>query len=72
VSYRSILDSPFIAVPYDVILPGVLRGGDVPEAAAALAPRPLKLEDLVDGLNRSVKGEAAVGPSSWLLDQLKN
>jgi dienelactone hydrolase len=74
VSYRSILDSPFLAVPYDAILPGVLRNGDLPEAAAAIAPRPSKLEDLVDGLNRRAKGQAAspAGPSSWLLEQLKN
>ena len=32
----------------------VLSTGDLPELAAALAPRPLRLEGLVDGLNRKV------------------
>jgi len=71
-SYRSILDSPFIAVPYDVILPGVLRSGDLSNVAEALRPRALKLEDTVDGLNRRVKGSDPIGPSRWLLEQLKN
>jgi dienelactone hydrolase len=72
--YRRILDSPFIAVPYDVILPGVLRKGDLLRTIEAIHPRALMREDLVDGLNRRAKGQAAesVGPSRWLLDQLKN
>jgi dienelactone hydrolase len=71
-SYASILKSPFIAVPYDAILPGVLKHGDLAEAARSIEPRPLKLEEMVDGLNRRVKGEDPVGPSRWLLEQLKN
>jgi dienelactone hydrolase len=50
--YQSLLDSPFIYVPHDVIIPGVLTAGDLEDVAAALAPRPLRLEALVDGLNR--------------------
>ncbi len=71
-SYDSVLRSPFIGVPYDIILPGVLRSGDLPGLVEALRPRALKLEDAVDGLNRRVKGAEPVGPSGWLLDQLKN
>jgi dienelactone hydrolase len=70
-SYRSILNSPFIAVPYDVMLPGVLRNGDLPLVEEALGSRVLKL-DTVDGLNRRVKSAEPVGPSAWLLGQLKN
>jgi cephalosporin-C deacetylase-like acetyl esterase len=54
VSYRSILLSPFCYVPHDCIIPGALTAGDLSDVAAILAPRPVKLEGLVDGLNREV------------------
>lgn len=56
--YRSILDSPFCYVPYDTILPGALTIGDLGDVAAMLAPRPVLLEELVDGWNRRVPEEA--------------
>jgi hypothetical protein len=49
--YQSILESPFCYVPHDVIVPGVLKAGDLCDVAAALAPRPLRLTELVDGRN---------------------
>jgi len=52
--YRSVLESPFVYVPHDVIVPGVLAMGDLSDVAAALAPRPLWLESMVDGGNREV------------------
>lgn len=57
VSYRSLLDSPFIHVPYDVIVPGAIAAGDLPDVAAALAPLSVRLTDQVDGTNRR--------PSRW-------
>jgi dienelactone hydrolase len=54
VSYHSLLASPFVHVPYDIVVPGVLTVGDLPDVVAALAPRPVRLEGLVDGLNRKV------------------
>src|SRR5262249_54029148 len=59
VSYQSVLESPFIYVPHDVIVPGALTAGDLPDVAAALAPRSLQLEALIDGRNRRVSAEAA-------------
>jgi hypothetical protein len=56
--YRALLDSQFVYVPHDVIVPGALTAGDLYDVAAALAPRPLRLEALVDGLNRRVKADA--------------
>jgi dienelactone hydrolase len=50
--YESVLRSPFCYLPHDVIVPGALTVGDLCDVAAALAPRPLHLERLVDGLNR--------------------
>jgi hypothetical protein len=52
--YRSLLESPFCYVPHDAVIPGALTTGDLCDVAAALAPRPLGLEGLVDGLNRKV------------------
>jgi dienelactone hydrolase len=56
-SYASILLSPFCYVPHDVIVPGALTLGDLDDVAAALVPRPVRVEALVDGLNRSVSDE---------------
>jgi hypothetical protein len=52
--YQSLLQSPFCYVPHDIIVPGALTTGDLCDVAAGLAPRPLRLAGLVDGLNRSV------------------
>jgi cephalosporin-C deacetylase-like acetyl esterase len=52
--YESVLRSQFCYVPHDAIIPGALTTGDLSEVAAALAPRSLRLEGLVDGTNRKV------------------
>jgi cephalosporin-C deacetylase-like acetyl esterase len=57
VSYRSLLDSPFCYVPHDAVVPGALTTGDLPDILAALAPRALRIEGAVDGLNRRVPGK---------------
>jgi hypothetical protein len=56
--YQSVLGSQFVYIPHDVVVPGALMAGDLCDVAAALAPRPLRLEGMVDGLNRVVKAEA--------------
>jgi len=53
-SFRSLLDSQFLYVPHDSVVPGALTVGDVADIAAALVPRPLLVECPVDGLNRGV------------------
>jgi hypothetical protein len=55
--YHSLLQSPFCYVPRDVAVPGALTAGDLCDVAAVLAPRPLRLEGLVDGLNREVPSD---------------
>ncbi|MCI0641187.1 MAG: hypothetical protein L0Y72_09030 [Gemmataceae bacterium] len=52
VSFRSLLRSPFLYVPHDAIVPGILEVCDVEDIVAALSPRPVRLEAMVDGLNR--------------------
>jgi hypothetical protein len=58
VAYQSILESPFVNVPYDIVVPGVFDAGDLGDVAASLAPRPLLLEELVDARNRLVPDAA--------------
>jgi cephalosporin-C deacetylase-like acetyl esterase len=56
--YDSLLRSPFCYVPHDALIPGALTAGDLNAVASALAPRPLRMEGLVDGLNREVPADA--------------
>ncbi|MBI3694089.1 MAG: acetylxylan esterase [Acidobacteria bacterium] len=61
VGYLSILEDRFAYVPADVMVPGALEAGDIGDLAAALAPRPLLLEGLVDGRNRAASDSALRG-----------
>jgi dienelactone hydrolase len=58
VGFRTVLENPFLYVPHDVIVPGVLATGDLTDVAAALTPRALRLEAPVDGRNRPVERTA--------------
>jgi len=51
VGYVSLLNNVFCYVPHDAVVPGALTAGDLCDVAAALAPRPLRIEGLVDGRN---------------------
>ena len=53
-AYSSVLEDQFAYVPNDVVVPGILEVADVADIAAALAPRPLLMEQFVDGQNRVV------------------
>lgn len=54
VSFRSMLESPFCYFPHDAVIPGVLPVAEMETLALANAKRGLRLEGLVDGLNRRV------------------
>jgi hypothetical protein len=58
-SYTALLEEPFVYQPADAIIRGVLRIADLPDIATALAPRPLRIEGLVDGCNRQVSRKQA-------------
>lgn len=68
VSYESLLASPFLYVPHDVLVPGVLAAGDVSDVTAALAPRPVRYVGAVDGLNRRTADDQDI---RWLLPHLR-
>lgn len=59
IGFRSVLQSRFVCVPYDVIVPGLLTAGDLSDLAAMLAPRPVLMQRFVDGANREVSVGAA-------------
>jgi hypothetical protein len=63
IGFRSALQSPFVCIPHDVVVPGLLTAGDVGDLAAVLAPQPLLVQRFVDGANRAVSVEAA--RASW-------
>jgi dienelactone hydrolase len=54
VSFQSMLDSPFCYFPHDAVIPGVLTRMDTSELVAAMPKRAVRLEGMVDGLNRRV------------------
>jgi dienelactone hydrolase len=51
IGYASILDDAFSYVPGDVIVPGILEVGDLPDVMAAMAPRSLLVQRPIDGKN---------------------
>ena len=70
VSYLSVLKDRFCYVPQDVVVPGVLESADLADVIAALSPRAVLLEGLVDGRNRllssdEVEGELAVARKAY-------
>jgi dienelactone hydrolase len=58
--FGALLESPFWYVPHDAVIPGALTAGDLCDVAAALAPRPLRMEGMVNGLNREVPADILV------------
>ncbi len=56
-SFQSLLDSRFLYVPHDTVVPGALTVGDIADVAASIAPRPLRMENFVDGLNRRIPAD---------------
>ena len=58
--YHDVLGGPYVYIPHDVVVPGLLTKGDLSDLAAALAPRPLRLEGVVDGYNRRLPVEKVI------------
>jgi cephalosporin-C deacetylase-like acetyl esterase len=53
-NYHDVLSHFAVLIPHSAAIPGALTAGDLCDLAASLAPRPLRLEALVDHLNRIV------------------
>jgi dienelactone hydrolase len=69
-SFVSVLEDRFCYVPLDVIVPGILEAADIPDVVAALAPRPVLVENSVDGRNRPAQ-PASDSAAAWLIRQTK-
>ena len=52
--YHAVLTHFAVLIPHDSSVPGALTAGDLCDLAGSLAPKPLRLEALVDHLNRTV------------------
>jgi dienelactone hydrolase len=52
VSFLSVLKDRFCYMPQDIVVPDILESADLVDVIAALSPRPMVLEGLVDGRNR--------------------
>ncbi len=71
--FRSVLAHHAVLVPHDAAVPGALRTGDIADLASGIAPRPLRIGGLVDGLNRSLADRDVVSiyrPTSQAYRQL--
>ena len=72
--YQTVFQSPFVYLPHDAIIPGAMTAGDLDDIVAALAPRPVRLEGLVDAQNRPIAGSQPRPPvegARWLIEKLK-
>ena len=51
-SHLQLLESPFVYVPHDSVIPDAFKAGDIDDLTQSLSPRPLLLSAQVDGRNR--------------------
>ena len=68
VDYASILDDSFSYVPGDVIVPGILEVGDLPDIMATIAPRPFLLQRPLDGKNRILSQDSLRSSMAPVID----
>ncbi|MCA9161525.1 MAG: acetylxylan esterase [Planctomycetales bacterium] len=73
--FASVLDSPYVTIPHDVVVPGLLASTDLPEIAGAFGDTPIAVHRLVDGGNRLATEDssrtiytAAKASPQWLDD----
>jgi hypothetical protein len=52
--FESVLTKHLALIPHDAVVPGALTAGDLCGLVAALAPRRIRLEAMVDGWNRTL------------------
>lgn len=57
-SFESVLTKHLALIPHDAVVPGALIAGDLCDLVAALTPRRVRLEGMVDGWNRTLSAPA--------------
>lgn len=72
VSFQSLLGSPYVYVPHDIIIPGAIPIGDLLVVMEVLASRKVRLSRQVDGQNRLVKEKEPEeqAPAAWFKEIL--
>jgi hypothetical protein len=60
-SFESVLTKHLALIPHDAVVPGALTAGDFCDVVAALAPRRVRLERMVDGWNRALSAADLAG-----------
>ena len=73
-SFESLLESPFLYVPHDSIVPSALLAGDLPLVIETLPTESVRREGVGDGLNREVAGSEPVDEAEiarWLVSRLR-
>ncbi|MCS6866797.1 MAG: acetylxylan esterase [Gemmataceae bacterium] len=73
--YASLFDQPYIYVPHDAVVPGIVTVGDIPALVAALAPRPVRYDDPIDAGNRRMVAQPSAdhprAAAKFITDQLR-
>lgn len=57
VSFADVLERPFVYIPHDAVVPGIVPAGDITRLVAALDSTPIQFARTVDGLNRFVSAD---------------
>ncbi len=58
-SWQSVIDTPIHRHAYEQVIPGVIRKFDLPDLAAALSPRNVRITSLVDAMGDPVPAKVA-------------
>jgi len=72
--FRSVFAHHAVFVRHDIAVPGAITTGDIADLASGIAPRPLRIGGIVDGLNRSLADRDVVSiyrPTSQAYRQLR-
>ncbi|MDP6039991.1 MAG: acetylxylan esterase [Candidatus Latescibacteria bacterium] len=57
--FKSVLNNTYCYLPHDAVIPGAVTTGDLCDITTALAPCPLRMENLIDGRNCPLSPETA-------------
>lgn len=69
-SWLTLLDTPFVHLPHDFLVPDAVEAGEPADLARALGPRAV-LAEPIDGRNHAVDASvAAPHPALWLAERL--
>ena len=71
ITYTSLIAEPVYSHGVEVFIPHVLKHYDIPDIAALIAPRPLKLLNLVDHKKETVEAEIVAKEYNWTAEIYK-